>query len=207
MPQKKSRTASQRSQQKGKNNPGTSQLRVISGKWRSRKIEFQPWNGLRPTPDRVRETLFNWLSFHTEGSHCLDLFAGTGILGIEALSRGAKSATFIDSSSESFSQLQKTQQTLMDEEDISIKKEDVMSFLKLNRTGNTYNLVFADPPFRQGFVDPMIELLETGNWLSEQALIYIEFEEELDVGQIPSSWQEIKRKKAGQVISVLFQRS
>ncbi len=197
----------------GKPKTATSQLRIIGGSWRSRRISFTAWDGLRPTPDRVRETLFNWLSFDIEARSCLDLFAGTGILGLEALSRGAKTATFVDSSASSCQQLRQNVKLLdagCEPTPHSARTEvlqfNVMNFLQTNPKGMTYEVVFADPPFRQGLLAPMMTLLESQHWLGESALIYIESEAELTKLDTPGNWEEIKQKQAGQVIYRLFRR-
>lgn len=197
----------------GKSKTATSQLRIIGGVWRSRRISFTAWDGLRPTPDRVRETLFNWLNFEIETRSCLDLFAGTGILGLEALSRGAKAVTFVDSAASSCQQLTQNLASLNANSDntrqtssTEILQSNVMNYLQNNEKGRAYEVIFADPPFRQGMIEPMLTLLESKHWLSDNALIYIESEAELTKLDAPENWEEIKQKQAGQVIYRLFRR-
>lgn len=192
-----------------------SQLRIIGGKWRSRKVSFESWEGLRPTPDRVRETLFNWLNFDIENRVCLDLFAGTGILGLEALSRGATASTFVDSAASSCRQLKKNLLALTPKGDPEgslntaggIIQADVMQHLQKNSRGLRFDVVFADPPFRKNFAAPMLNLLESNNWLNPNALIYVETESELNRLDAPANWAEIKQKCAGQVTYRLFRRT
>lgn len=182
-------------------------LRIIGGEWRSRKVPFPNVENLRPTPDRVRETLFNWLQNITPGARCLDLFAGSGALGLEALSRGASSATFIDSSPAATHQLKDNLQALKCQNG-EVIVSSALNWLESRQTDAEprYDLVFLDPPFRKEMVSIICELLEKRNLLSDHAVIYIEAESELNQLTVPSNWQENRSKTAGQVTYRLFYR-
>ncbi|MCW8883756.1 MAG: 16S rRNA (guanine(966)-N(2))-methyltransferase RsmD [Motiliproteus sp.] len=181
-------------------------LRIIAGQWRGRKLPFPDQPGLRPTPDRVRETLFNWLQMHVPGSRCLDLFTGSGALALEALSRGAAKATLIDSSKAVIEQLGSNLRTLS-AENVELVHNSALNWLQQPQTQNHYDLVFLDPPFRQQMLEPCCQLLENSGLLSSNGLIYIEAERELTPLPTPASWTLLKQKQSGQVISYLFQRS
>ncbi|WP_028468492.1 16S rRNA (guanine(966)-N(2))-methyltransferase RsmD [Neptunomonas japonica] len=180
-------------------------LRIIGGEWRSRKVPFPNVENLRPTPDRVRETLFNWLQNITPGARCLDLFAGSGALGLEALSRGASSVTFIDNSPAATYQLKDNLQTLKCQNG-EVITSSAINWLEARQTDTEprYDLVFLDPPFRKEMVPVICELLEKRNLLSDHAVIYIEAESELSQLLVPDSWKENRSKTAGQVTYRLF---
>ncbi|MGY8869231.1 MAG: 16S rRNA (guanine(966)-N(2))-methyltransferase RsmD [Pseudomonadales bacterium] len=180
-------------------------LRIIGGEWRSRKVPFPNVENLRPTPDRVRETLFNWLQNITPGARCLDLFAGSGALGLEALSRGASSVTFIDNSPAATYQLKDNLQTLKCQNG-EVITSSAINWLEARQTDTEarYDLVFLDPPFRKEMIPVICELLEKRNLLSDNAVIYIEAESELSQLLVPESWKENRSKTAGQVTYRLF---
>lgn len=182
-------------------------LRIIGGQWRSRKVPFPIIEGLRPTPDRVRETLFNWLQGVTEGARCLDLFAGSGALGLEALSRGAESVTFIDSSPQVVRQLRDNLQELKSARN-EVVAAPALEWLQARQTDlePRYDLVFLDPPFNQGLLAEVCQLLETRNLLAENAAVYLESEADWTPAGIPDNWQEHRCKNAGQVTYRLFFR-
>ncbi len=178
-------------------------LRIISGKWRSRKITF-PANipHLRPTSDRIRENLFNWLQSKIQQTTCLDLFAGSGALGFEALSRGARSCTFVESHPKAQTAIQK----LLKELDItqgSLVKTDAFKFLALNK--KSYHLIFLDPPFGQNFLPKILTSLIEGNCIHQESLIYIEVESNFNLNTISNDWKILKIKKAGDVQYGLLQ--
>lgn len=183
-------------------------LRIIGGEWRSRKVPFPEIEGLRPTPDRVRETLFNWLQNITPGARCLDLFAGSGALGLEALSRGADSVTFVDSSHEAMRQL-RDNLNLLKSQRAEIISSPALHWLEARQTDTEprYDLVFLDPPFRKDMIPVVCDLLEKRNLLSDNAVIYIEAESELSQLSLPDNWEESRSKKAGQVTYRLFFRT
>ncbi|MGB6976229.1 MAG: 16S rRNA (guanine(966)-N(2))-methyltransferase RsmD [Gammaproteobacteria bacterium] len=182
-----------------------SKLRIIGGVWRSRKIRFLSLPGLRPTPNRIRETLFNWLTPAVRGARCLDLFAGSGALSFEALSRGAQAAVMIDQSPEIIAVLQ---------ENAALLKTNAAEFYcatfpqgleQLHLT--PFDIVFLDPPFRQQLLASCCQWLEQHHWLKPNALIYIEAEAELEPLPIPSHWQVLHSKKAGAVGYYLLKTS
>ncbi|WP_417533761.1 16S rRNA (guanine(966)-N(2))-methyltransferase RsmD [Marinobacterium stanieri] len=182
-------------------------LRIIGGQWRGRKLDFPAIEGLRPTPDRVRETLFNWLQTDVPGAQCLDLFTGSGALGLEALSRGAASVTFVDRAPEVARQL-RSNLNVLKAQNAECVTASALDWLEQRKTGEEarYDLVFIDPPFRKGMVAPICTLLEQRQLLQSQAMIYIETEAELPLEGIPENWQLHREKKAGQVAYRLFLR-
>ena len=178
-------------------------IRIIAGKYRGRKLPVLMAEGLRPTTDRVKETLFNWLMPYINEANCLDCFAGAGSLGFEALSRGAKKVSLIELNKAAIKQLLANKQ-LLKSENVVVYNANVLEFLK-TPTPNKFDLVFIDPPFRQNLVSQTCELLEN-DWLTEQALIYVEMEAEGNQ-QLPNNWQLLKEKIAGQVAYRLYQRT
>lgn len=172
-------------------------LRIIGGKWRGRVFSFPNAPMLRPTPNRVRETLFNWLSPVIVGSHCLDLFAGSGALGFEALSRGAASVTFIDHQSLVVDHLIKTAMLLQAEQAVSVVRLEIPSphFVCEKR----FDIVFLDPPFGGHLIEASCQWLETQHLLAENASIYIEAEKALKLLPVPKHWELVKSKVAGRV--------
>jgi len=173
-------------------------LRIIGGKWRSRKIAFPDVTGLRPSTDRVRETVFNWLTTYLQGAVCLDLFAGSGALGFESLSRGAKLAVMIDKSPKVIAQLKETAKLLnaSNAEIILLKIPEEINLLPNYK----YDIIFLDPPFKQNLIKPCCEWIEFSSQSKENTLIYIEAEAELNITEIiPKSWQILHNKKTKQV--------
>jgi 16S rRNA (guanine966-N2)-methyltransferase len=177
----------------------TSTVRIIGGEWRGRKLNFPEIEGLRPTPDRVRETLFNWLQGYLPGARCLDLFSGSGALGIEALSRGAASVTFVDQATEVVSQL-RSNINLLKAQNAEIIAASALDWLDRRQPDQEprYDLVFMDPPFNKG--------LERRSLLREEAMIYIETEKSLALDTLPANWVLHREKAAGQVAYRLFVR-
>ena len=166
-------------------------VRIIGGAWRSRLIDFPDLPGLRPTPDRVRETLFNWLGQDLTGLVCLDLFAGSGALGFEAASRGAKWVTLVESDARAAAALERSAAAL-GTRDVEIRRMNALQFLSFS--DRRYDLAFLDPPYRQGWLDRVLEPLQ--RVLQPDALVYAEAERELgDLGL----WRTVRHKKAGQV--------
>ena len=174
----------------------TSQVRIIGGDWRGRKLEF-PANAqqLRPTPGRIRETLFNWLSYDIQGARCLDLYAGSGALGVEALSRGASEVVFVESDFKSSRLLEENLHRLGS--DAKVYTMDARRFVR--QIGGEWDIVFLDPPYRHGMLQQILRLLDEYNCMAENALIYIESERELDDLKLPPGWHYLKQKKAGQI--------
>lgn len=181
--------------------PGS--IRLISGQWKGRKLPVLDAEGLRPTTDRVKETLFNWLAAEIRDAHCLDLFAGSGSLGFEALSRYAAHVTMVEFNRSVAQQLIKNLNTL-GSRDAEIIHQDARVFL--SQPAIPQDVVFLDPPFNKGFIEDICQRLENGGWLKEHAFIYIERELNGDLFTYPSNWNLIKDKKAGQVSYQLYQR-
>lgn len=184
-------------------NRPTGEVRVIAGLWRGRKLPVLNAEGLRPTTDRVKETLFNWLMMDIAGSRCLDCFAGSGSLGIEALSRQAQAVVFLEKFADAANQLKKNLVSLKAENG-KVIQTDTLQFLAQKNSEAPFDLVFVDPPFHQGFVPQVLTALEQNGWLAENALIYIETEKNHSPLTLPEHWQVIKEKTAGQVVSRLI---
>ncbi len=181
---------------------GTGELRIIGGDWRSRKLRFPDAGGVRPSPARTRETLFNWLNFHLAGSRCLDLFAGSGALGLEALSRGAAQATLVDHTP-ALAKALRDNLRLLGTSKGDVACQDVEQFLA-RRDGPGYDIVFMDPPFRQGWLERLIPLLDAQQWVTPGGWIYVEHESERALPAVPASWHLHRQKSAGQVSYCLF---
>lgn len=175
-------------------------LRIIGGTWRSRKLTFISAPNLRPTPDRVRETLFNWLQHTIVNARCLDLFAGSGALGLEALSRGAKEVVFIEPHRVVAGQLKNNLIQL--QSDSPVINSDAKRYLDV--ADQPFDIIFLDPPFRKGFLPDTLDLLIEKQLLSEKALIYLEHEIEADYAWEDWQLDVIKETKAGQVKSYLL---
>jgi 16S rRNA (guanine966-N2)-methyltransferase len=187
-------------------------IRIIGGTMRGRRWKFPDIPDIRPTPDRVRETLFNWLGPRVIGARCLDLFAGSGALGLESLSRGASSAVFVEQNSAAARALS----DLMTEWNVSgaeIARADAFSFLRApvpagaNAQPRAFDIVFLDPPFAAGLHSPAAALLEERGWLAPQALIYMECAARDTPPVLPEAWKSLKSKQAGEVGYHLLARS
>lgn len=177
----------------------TNSLRIIGGSHRGRKIRFPDAKDLRPTPDRVRETLFNWLQGDLPGSRCLDLFAGSGALGIEALSRGAASVTFVEVDRSASQSIKNNLDTLgLDQGTVFHADANKWLALQSDETG-VYDVVFLDPPFSDSDPYRLCNLLLNGNLLADPFILYIESGTLLDPSLMPRGWNVSKHKKAGQV--------
>lgn len=180
------------------------QLRIIGGSWRGRKLSFPDVEGLRPTGDRVRETLFNWLAPEIQNARCLDVFAGSGALGLEALSRGAGLGVLIERDAKATAQLRINLQMLKAENGIVVH-DDALSILRKGNSQLPYHIVFIDPPFSLNLWQAIIDALEMGDWLADDATIYIESGRD-SVYQPPINWQLHREKHTGQVCYRLFYR-
>ncbi|CAK9886606.1 MAG: Ribosomal RNA small subunit methyltransferase D [Candidatus Erwinia impunctatus] len=181
------------------------QIRIIGGLWRGRKLPVPDSGGLRPTTDRVRETLFNWLAADIQGARCLDCFSGSGALGLEALSRHAASATLLELERPVARQLEKNLATLgVAESTGRVINTNTLTWLA--QTGEPFDIVFIDPPFRQGLLQQTLSLLEQHQWLAETAMVYIESETEAGLPDVPANWHLHREKQAGQVAYRLYQR-
>lgn len=167
-------------------------VRINAGEWRSRLIKFPDATGLRPTPERVRQTVFNWLGQDLTGQTCLDLFAGTGVMGFEALSRGATSVTLIEKSTSAYKAILDNKQLLRAER-AQILNQDALQFLAGNR--DQFNLIFLDPPYNQQWLPKVLPLL--AQHLSPDGLVYAEAEYAIDVNaEFATGWQVVKQSKA-----------
>lgn len=187
--------------------PSDGELRIIGGSWRGRKLRFPALPGLRPSPDRVRETLFNWVAPELAGARCLDLFAGSGALGLEALSRGAGLCQFVDSAAAACHRIE-SHLTLLSCRDGRVDQSDALTWLRARASiADPFDLVFLDPPFRQDLLGDCCVELEQGGWLSERALIYIECGADEALPQLPPNWTPHRDKRAGQVAYRLLRRA
>ncbi|HTN31501.1 MAG TPA: 16S rRNA (guanine(966)-N(2))-methyltransferase RsmD [Pseudomonas sp.] len=183
---------------------GTGQLRIIAGDWRSRRFSFPDGPGLRPTPDRVRETLFNWVAAYVPGAKVLDPFAGSGALFLEALSRGASQALALDLNLASVSSLRGHLQTLQCTQG-QVQQADALRYLT-EQPVQAYDLAFLDPPFHQNLLVPACQLLEERGWLTADAWIYTESEAAPSALGLPANWRLHREKHTGQVYYSLWQR-
>jgi len=178
-------------------------LRIIGGRWRGRRIVLPSPADIRPTPDRVRETLFNWLTPVIDGMRCLDLFAGSGALGLEALSRGASEAWFIDKSEAATARLTDTLRGL-ECQSAKVVTADALRFLR--QQNGRFDMVFLDPPFDAIDLVNLCTLLEA-NWLAPGAHIYLEVSRENELPLMPETWSTLREKTAGQVRFALARRT
>jgi 16S rRNA (guanine966-N2)-methyltransferase len=179
-------------------------LRIIGGAWRGRRLRFPDAAGIRPTPDRVRETLFNWLGGRVIGARCLDLFAGSGALGLEVLSRGAAYVQFVEQDRVSARELAR----LLGDwgaENASVRRADALGVLA--GPPEPFDLVFLDPPFESDLGIRAAERLEGGGWLAERALIYVECAARAGLPSVPERWALLKSKRAGEVGYHLYERA
>jgi 16S rRNA (guanine966-N2)-methyltransferase len=172
------------------------ELRIIGGEWRGRRIRFLPRPGIRPSPDRVRETLFNWLAPIVQGSRCLDLFAGSGALGIEALSRGASMTCFVDDDRPTSELLRETVAVLAPGR-ATVIQADALRWLE--GPPQCFDLAFLDPPFGSTLLAEAIRKLDSGGWLSPQACVYLEAPARNGPPPLPAGWKLHRSGKAGAV--------
>ncbi|MGD8567685.1 MAG: 16S rRNA (guanine(966)-N(2))-methyltransferase RsmD [Gammaproteobacteria bacterium] len=176
-------------------------VRIIAGQWRNRKLHFADIAELRPTPDRVRETVFNWLQPVIAGSRCLDLFAGSGALGFEALSRGADHCLFVDQHPQSIEQIQKNLHTLKTNAGETLLGDTMQVLKRLHESpaDKQFDVAFVDPPYAANCALECCQLLVNHQWLAEEAWIYVESAKPVTENQLPSGWQLHRQKKAGNV--------
>lgn len=181
------------------------QVRIIAGKWRGRKIQFSKTGDIRPTHDRIRETLFNWLSPYIEGAVCLDLFAGSGVLGFEALSRGAQAVTFVDKSRENIVSLEANEAELQVNNVQVIhgecpKKMPILSMAP-------YDIIFLDPPYTKDLVVTASKWLVKCDYLKPGSLIYVEAEKDLSMDDLPSNWIQEKHSHTATIDYYLYRQA
>jgi len=172
-------------------------VRIIGGGWRGRRVRFPDIPGLRPTPDRVRETLFNWLQDGIAGARCLDLFAGSGALGLEALSRGAKELVFVEQAVAAARALQEQLIRFGGQARAQVAEMGAARYLR--SVPQAFDIVFLDPPFGRDALAEYVPLLDEGQWLKPGALVYLENEKKAGVPALPAHWQLLKSKSAGEV--------
>ena len=188
----------------GRNNSkNRGKVRITSGEWKNRNLEVPDIDGLRPTSERVRETLFNWLMPSIHKSVCLDLFAGSGSLGFEALSRGARHCTFVEKSKLAFRQI-KTTRTILNAMNSEAHNCDAIDFLSSVHNHN-FNLVFLDPPFSDDYLISSIESIHEYQLVSRGGYIYIEFNKNNDLFDLPYNWSVIRKKIYGNVCFILIE--
>ena len=185
---------------KNKSQRNTNVLRIIGGDWRSRKLPFIDAPGLRPTPDRIRETLFNWLQGKILGTNCLDLFAGSGALGLEALSRGAADVVFVEKNVSVAQQLMQNLHVL----NAKAKVLQGDAFSSLKQINQPFDLIFLDPPYRQGLIEKSLQIIKERLLLVNHGLLYAEHEAELAIDWQAHGFVILKQAQAGQVQSVLL---
>ena len=177
----------------------TNQVRINAGVWRSRLLTFPAVEGLRPTPERVRITVFNWLGQDMTGKNCLDLFAGTGAFGFEALSRNAKSVTMVENSRQAYQSLLQNQ-SLLKAENCQILNQDTLLFLASNT--QKFDVIFCDPPYNKAWLEKLLPILN--QHLSQDGMLYVEAEFEI---KTDATWQVVKQNKAGNVYYHLLKSS
>ncbi len=176
---------------------GRGRLRIVAGNWGSRLLDIADVDGLRPTGERIRETLFNWLAPRIHGANCLDLYAGTGALGLEALSRGARSVTFVERSAVAAQQLRRNIDVL-DARGATVLQQDALDFLR-EAPPRRYDIAFLDPPFAADLLGETCRLLDERSTLADGALVYLEQDRGAATPELPEGWQVLKDKAAGNV--------
>ena len=186
------------SSSQGKSGAKSGAVRIIAGRFRGRRISVPSRPGVRPTPNRVRETLFNWLGQWLDGLACLDLFAGSGALGFEAASRGAARVVMVEQDREAFRALERTRELLAIPQ-LELVHEDAFAYLARSR--EQFDVVFLDPPFRQNALGAALEAL--GDRLAPHGRVYAEAPAPFEVG---AAWRELKRARAGQVSYQLLEK-
>jgi 16S rRNA (guanine966-N2)-methyltransferase len=180
------------------NAPGSrNSVRIIGGGWRGRRVTFPDIPDLRPTPDRVRETLFNWLQHAITGTRCLDLFAGSGALGLEALSRGAKELVFVEQAVAASRALQEQLIRFGGRGKSQVVEMGAARYLR--SPAQSFDIVFVDPPYGRNALAEYVPMLDAGEWLKAGALVYLENEKAAGVPLLPARWELLKSKSAGEV--------
>ncbi|WEN14640.1 16S rRNA (guanine(966)-N(2))-methyltransferase RsmD [Rhodanobacter sp. AS-Z3] len=187
----------------GPRKPASGRIRIIGGSLRNSRLEVPDLPGLRPTAERVRETVFNWLAPHIQGMRCLDLCAGTGALGLEALSRGAASVQFVEREARA-AQALRANIVRLKADGAQVAVADAVGFLQ--HTAQVHDLVFLDPPFALDLWPALAEQLESGGWLAAQGWIYVESPRDR-VPVLPPNWQLHREGQAGEVRFALYRRA
>jgi 16S rRNA (guanine966-N2)-methyltransferase len=181
---------------RGSAQAGAGSLRIVGGQWRGRRLPIADLPGLRPTPDRVRETLFNWLMPILPGARCLDLFAGTGALGLEALSRGAGEAVLVERSEMAARQIGANLLAL-GAEHAELAQSDALDWLE--GSARAFDIVFLDPPFATEMLAPACERLAQRGWLAPSARVYLECSAKTEFPSLPHGWDLLRERTAGAV--------
>lgn len=171
-------------------------LRIIGGEWRGRKVEFPPVAAIRPTPDRVRETLFNWLQLAIPGSRCLDLFAGSGALGLEALSRGAAEVVFVESDTQAAGRLSGNLRLLACDRGTVVSTRAQQY---LEGAVEPCDVIFLDPPYAERLLAATCRRIEERGWLKPGGLVYLEDAATAGAPELPANWTLHRSKRAGEV--------
>ncbi len=178
------------------------EIRIIGGKWKGKKIYFNLNDDLRPTPDRAKETLFNWLGQDLNKMYCLDLFSGTGALGFEAFSRGAQKVTFVERNKEYLQKIKKVFLEINEKADCDFFCADCLEWIQNNSSETKYDLIFIDPPFNKNLIHDLLAAILEKELLSKNGQIYFEFEKKLDL-EIPGSLTLKKKKSLGKKSYIL----
>ena len=178
------------------------EIRIIGGKWKGKKIYFDLNDDLRPTPDRAKETLFNWLGQDLKKMYCLDLFSGTGALGFEAFSRGAEKVTFVEKNKEYLQKIKKVYLEMSEKADCDFFCAECLEWIQNNNSGTKYDLIFIDPPFNKNLIHVLLAAILEKELLSKNGQIYFEFEKKLDL-EIPESLTLKKKKSLGKKSYIL----
>jgi 16S rRNA (guanine966-N2)-methyltransferase len=176
---------------------GRNSVRIIAGSWRGRRVNFPDIPGLRPTPDRVRETLFNWLQHSVANTRCLDLFAGSGALGLEALSRGAADVEFVEQDPAAARALQEQLNRLGGGSKGRVLSMGAARYLRT--PAQAFDIAFLDPPFGTNALAEYVPMLDAGNWINPGGLVYLENERVAGIPALPVHWELLKSKSAGEV--------
>ena len=178
------------------------EIRIIGGKWKGKKIYFDLNDDLRPTPDRAKETLFNWLGQDLKKMYCLDLFSGTGALGFEAFSRGAEKVTFVEKNKEYLQKIKNVYLEMSEKADCDFFCAECLDWIQNNNSGTKYDLIFIDPPFNKNLVHDLLAAILDKQLLSKNGQLYYEFEKKLEL-EMPESLNLKKKKSLGKKSYVL----
>ena len=178
------------------------QVRIIGGQWKGRRIKFYEVAGLRPTLDRVRETLFNWLMYDIQGARCLDLFAGSAALGIEALSRGAGEVVFVEKNKRAADTIH---DNLRELKFTNVKVFNTSAEVVLKKNADPYDIIFIDPPFYQDYLQTLLNNINNALFLKPGTLVYVEREKHSDPIEVPDNWLTKKEKQVGGLEFYLYE--